>query len=130
MRASENIGAVNVQGSLCWSSAVVVLRVCEELRMEMIERLYSRYYTIKRLLVDPRHQGHAGMARPRVYLVLARKGKVTEVYDVVDMYQKVSDFISGLVATEPQDYLVASRVDRLMDATRVALKRRMHLRAA
>ena len=96
--------------------------------MDMIERLYSRYYTIKRLDVDPSHQGHAGMARPRVYLVLARKHRVQEMHDVQDMYQRVADFISGLVATEPQDYLVASRVDRLMEVNRVAVQRRKRLR--
>ena len=98
--------------------------------MEMIERLYSRYYTIKKLVVDPSDQGHAGMARPRVYLVLARKGKVTEVHDVVDVYEKVSGFISGLVATEPHDYLVASRVDHMMEVTRVAVQRHKRPRSA
>ena len=91
--------------------------------MHMIERLYGRYYDVQKLLVSPADQGHAGMARKRVYLILARKGLVLEVHDVQSMYSEISEFISGLVATKPRDYLVASRVDRLLDASRIAAKR-------
>ena len=50
----------------------------KELSMAMIKTLYSRHYDIRTLFVSPADQGHAGIARDRVYVILALKGRVEE----------------------------------------------------
>ena len=79
--------------------------------MPMIMLLYSRYYAIKKLHVSPADQGHAGVARDRIYLVLALKGKV-------------SQFIKRRVQTRPCDYLVASWDELQREAQAVAMTRK------
>ena len=59
--------------------------------MLMIEKLYSRHYHIEALYVSPAHQGHAGMARERVYLILSHRKKLKQVAEPVDLYK---DFVS------------------------------------
>ena len=69
----------------------------------MITYLYSKRYRIRCLRVMPAHQGHAGVARERVYLILTLKKSVVEIANPEDMYKKVSDFIMSWVCTEPKD---------------------------
>jgi hypothetical protein len=96
----------------------------QELSMPMIMLLYSRYYAIKKLHVSPADQGHAGVDRDRIYLVLALKGKVEELHDVQDTYSKVSQFIKRRVQTRPCDYLVASWDELQREAQAVAMTRK------
>ncbi len=73
----------------------------------MIKILYSRHYSIQQLFVCPSDQGHRGVARARTYLVMALKGVVQQCHDVVEVYRKVSAFISQRVQTRPSDYMVS-----------------------
>lgn len=79
----------------------------KELSMAMIKTLYSRHYDIRTLFVSPADQGHAGIARDRVYVILALKGRVEEAFNVENMYAKVSAFIRKRVQTVPSDYLIS-----------------------
>ena len=96
--------------------------------MTMIRQLYGRYYDIAQLFVTPADQGHAGVARTRTYLILTLKGVVRQARDVNAVYREVSNFIAGLVQTQPGDYLVADRVDLLLEAHRTAAARKVELR--
>ena len=91
--------------------------------MAMIKALYARHYNIKALFVSPADQGHAGIARDRVYLILALKGRVEEAFDVVATYQKVSAFIRKRVQTVPSDYLISDFNDLQREALKTATTR-------
>lgn len=71
--------------------------------MGMIFALYSHHYHIRRLRVKPADQGHRAVSRKRLYLILTRKGKVREVADPQQMYDKVSQYIQSFVATKVED---------------------------
>ena len=75
----------------------------QDLDKDMIAKLYSKHYTIRCLNVKPEHQGHSGVARERIYLILALKGLVEEIANPEVIYNQVSDFIMQYVKTEPQD---------------------------
>ncbi|CAE7276424.1 unnamed protein product, partial [Symbiodinium microadriaticum] len=94
---------------------MLIIENVPELRMNMIETLYGRHYDIVQLFVSPADQGHAGVARNRTYLILTRKHVVRQVRDVTKVYTELSHHISSLVQTRPRDYLVASRLDLLME---------------
>ena len=98
--------------------------------MNMIETLYGRHYDIVQLFVSPADQGHAGVARNRTYLILTRKHVVRQVRDVTKVYTELSHHISSLVQTRPRDYLVASRLDLLMEAGATAITRKLSFRDA
>lgn len=92
--------------------------------MEMIKTLYAKHYDIEQLFVSPTDQGHAGIARDRLYLILALRGKVKQVHNVKCIYRKVSHYIRRRVATRPSDYLVSNLQDVHMDALRTARVRK------
>lgn len=56
--------------------------------MSMIMRLYGKHYAIKTLYVTPADQGHAAVARDRVYLILLLKAKVVQLHDVEEVYKE------------------------------------------
>eukprot|EP00435_Cladocopium_sp_Y103_P042015 s1084_g11.t1 len=97
----------------------------KELSMGMIKRLYSRHYMMKVLRVSPADQGHAGIARDRIYVVLALKGRVEEAHNVQDVYAKVSKFISDRVQTVPSDYLISDFNELRKEAQSMAAKRKI-----
>ncbi len=90
----------------------------------MIHTLYGKHYHIFRLSVCPADQGHAGVSRDRIYLILALKGKVTPVCDVNKMYSRVSAYIAGKVQTRPSDYLVSDVNELKAEAARISHVRR------
>jgi len=67
--------------------------------MLMIEKLYSRHYHIEALYVSPAHQGHAGMARDRVYLILSHRKKLQKVAEPLELYQ-------DCISTSPKKKLI------------------------
>eukprot|EP00435_Cladocopium_sp_Y103_P064885 s253_g26.t1 len=96
--------------------------------MSMIVKLYSKYYHICVLMVSPRDQGHAGVARDRVYLILTLKSKVEQIFNPQDLYNAITEYITARVQTRPRDYLVSDNVDLLLEATRVSSVRKIPLR--
>lgn len=96
--------------------------------MNMIAKLYSKYYNICVLKVSPQDQGHSGVARDRVYLVLTLKSQVEQVFNPNMLYAKITEYITARVQTRPRDYLISDRVDLLMEAGRTASVRKIPLR--
>ncbi|CAK9059749.1 unnamed protein product [Durusdinium trenchii] len=86
-----------------WQTPMLIIENVPDLDLGMITYLYSKHYRIRCLRVMPAHQGHAGVARERVYLILTLKKSVVEIANPEDMYKKVSDFIMSWVCTEPKD---------------------------
>ena len=75
--------------------------------MGMVQKLYGRHYDLHPLNISPEDVGHAGVARARVYIVMAYRGLVTEHYDVQEMFRRVCQKMRQFVCTEPSDYFVA-----------------------
>eukprot|EP00913_Durusdinium_trenchii_P014154 g13282.t1 len=80
----------------------------------MITYLYSKHYRIRCLRVMPAHQGHAGVARERVYLILTLKKSVVEIANPENMYKK--------------DYMVSTTAEYYREASKTARTRGMPLR--
>lgn len=76
----------------------------------MIDILYSKYYNIRYLDVKPEHQGHFGVARRRLYLILTLKGRVVEVANPEEIYELVSSYIMNFVHTEPKERSIKSQI--------------------
>lgn len=100
----------------------------QELDMFMITKCYSKHYNITEMLVSPAHQGHTGAARERKYLILAHKEKLCQTFDPHDLYHKISKQICERISTQPHDYMVSSRLERLHDASQFAMKRKMAMK--
>lgn len=94
----------------------------------MIRTLYGKHYQIFKLPVCPADQGHAGISRDRIYLILTLKGKVTRVFDVNRMYSMVTAYITSKVQTKPSDYLVSDVNELKVEAARLAHVRRNTLK--
>jgi len=59
----------------------------KELNMLMIQKLYGKHYEIIPLYVAPSDQGHTGVARDRVYVILWLRDKVVMTADPKKLYQ-------------------------------------------
>lgn len=71
--------------------------------MEVISKLYSSHYHVKGIQASPADQGHYGVKRNRLYLILTLKALVEEVVDPVFLYQQITKYIQRFVQTQPQD---------------------------
>lgn len=100
----------------------------QDLSMPMINALYSKHYNICPIYAKPSDQGHSGVARDRVYLILTWRGKVLPIGDVERMYQKVSHFIQKYVSTRPRDYWVSTEYDQIVEATNTARRRHIPMK--
>ncbi len=97
--------------------------------MDMINFLYKKMYNIIPLRVSPADQGHAGVARERLYrLILTLKGLVEEVFNPKQLYDEISQYISKHIKTEPKDYLVSTPREYFSEAMRTARERGIKLR--
>ena len=92
--------------------------------MEMISLLYGKFYKIRKLACDTADQGHRGVARERVYLILTHKWKVKEVVDPRELYLYVSKYLKTHIHTEPKDYAIAEPLDIHQEASELAWVRR------
>ena len=96
--------------------------------MIMIRKCYSKHYHITEMLVSPADQGHTGAARERKYLILAHKEKLCETFNPHELYDKISKAICQRISTQPHDYMVSSRLERIHDASQFAMKRRLEMK--
>ena len=96
--------------------------------MDMIHLLYKKTYNISPLRVSPADQGHAGVARERLYLILTLKGVVEEVTNPKQLYDEISQHIRKHIKTEPKDYLISLPFDYFTEAMRTAKRRCIKLR--
>ncbi len=55
--------------------------------MRMIQKLYGKYYAMMALFVAPSDQGHSGVARDRVYVILWLRSKVTMTANPEKLYK-------------------------------------------
>ena len=78
-------------------------RPCQELSLDMIWTLYSRFYNIRILRVCPADLGHFGVRRDRIYIIMTLKEAVIEVADPIQVYAKVKEYVQSFVRTEPKD---------------------------
>lgn len=100
------------------------------LSFTMMRTLYGKFYDLYPLYAVPGDQGHTGVARDRVYVIMVLKGKVEPIIDVRTLYDKVSKFIQKYVSTKPSDYFVSSQSDIMMEANKTASLRKIPLRRA
>ena len=94
----------------------------------MVEQLYGKRYRLHTLYVEPGDLGHTGAARRRLYIIMAHRKTIVQIYDCKKLYGKIADTMRGMVGTQPRDYLVATPVDVRLEAERVALLRKVPLR--
>ena len=94
----------------------------------MIKKLYGKWYSLRILHCKLDDSGHTGATRNRIYLILFWKETVVEEYSVVDMYAEVTAYIKQYVSTQPKDYLIADRIDVLLEAELTALRRKKKLK--
>ena len=93
----------------------------------MIKLLYGDDYDIYPISVDCAHQGHGGVARSRVYIVLAHKERcrlVDPTNDIETVYKLVSRYIQRYIKTSPRDYLIAEHWEIMRDAMETARTRK------
>lgn len=100
------------------------------LRMEMMEKLYGVHYHMCVLNVDTCHQGHTGVTRERVYVILWHKLRVKQVFDPRSMYKHITSYLTANIKTEPKDYLVSDFCDVWREAERLAVIRGKKLKMA
>ena len=93
-----------------------------------MKRLYGKHYNFYPIYVTPGDQGHTGVARDRVYVAMALKGKAVPITDVRQLYERVTSFIKQFVSTRPRDYWVSSSYDKIVEASKTALQRRLPVR--
>ena len=96
--------------------------------MGMVRKVYGRHYEIHSIYMEPGDLGHSGVARSRLYLILALKGSVVAVTDCNDIFEKISSAMKSRVATVPADYFIADAVDVQLEAQRTALTRKIAFR--
>ena len=108
----------------------VSVRAVKELRIEMIFKLYGKFYEIRVLTCSISDQGHNGASRMRFYLAMFWKGDVIEIYSIKVMYDKVTSYIKKHVSTKPSDYFVATTYDVALEAADVARARKKRCRTA
>ena len=75
------------------------------------------------LFVNPFDAGHAGIARPRTYIMFYNKNRLEYKHDVGELYRQISFEIQKSVVTQPPDYLVSSPTGRAVDLMSLARKR-------
>ena len=86
----------------------------------MLKFLYDDDYNICPIVVDCADQGHAGVARTRLYCLLSHKKRVEQIQNPQRLYNRVTRSITSCVETSPQDYFFANLWEILRDAQHVA----------
>ena len=93
--------------------------------MKMVGDLLSPHYRLHQLMVDPSDVGHAGVRRPRTYIICSHRDRCTVLRDPFEMYSVITQAICATVQTEPQDYMVASPVTQALQLQQVCTSRRL-----
>ena len=94
----------------------------------MLDALLADDYERLQFFVSPSDCGHAGMRRPRTYIIFWHRQKARHRFDVCHVYDMIKRAICATVSTKPSDYLIATRAQLQADAARVANVRRIPLR--
>ena len=100
------------------------------LKLFIIELLFGLFYHIWAVEAKPEHQGHSGVARPRLYILMLHRMKGVAMYDPVTLYKQVSDDLMMSFRTLPRDYMTATPRDIEIFAMRLASTRGIEYKPA
>ena len=98
--------------------------------MRMVRDLLAEDYRLHQLMVQPEDVGHAGLRRPRTYIICAHKVRSALLYDPQEMYSAISRAIRRVVNTQPQDYLISTDQARTLQAQQLCRSRRLEYNPA
>ena len=91
--------------------------------MHMVRALLDEHYNLYQLFIDAKDVGHAGMRRPRTYIICAHKRRCVCLRDPQSMFDNISRTIAQAVQTVPQDYLIAPSTTQALMMEKVCLSR-------
>ena len=80
------------------------------------------------MYVDVDDQGHDGSSRARVYIIMAHKIHTYSLFDAYELYATITATVRQHISTEPQDYFVSDRAERIMDAAQLARSRNIRMK--
>ena len=106
---------------------LLVLENTPEIRVKVVHESLGESYACLQLFVDPADAGHAGVSRPRTYIIFYNLNKLTYVHDVFELYEAISAKVKYMVQTRPSDYLVTSERARQCDLTGRFRKRKFQM---
>ncbi|CAE7573692.1 unnamed protein product [Symbiodinium pilosum] len=98
--------------------------LAQDLQLDRLRLLLEDVYNIWQLWNDLEDVGHSGAARPRTYVIFARKD-ARVLRQPTDLYKQVTDHLKGLLSTEPKDYLTASPLEVDLEAAEVCRIRKV-----
>ena len=93
--------------------------------MDMLNQMYSKHYDLYPLPMEPKDLGHQGVARRRVYVVMAHRKHAKRTHDLTNLFWSISKAMRELVQTCPADYFMTEPRDVQLEAVRVARLRRI-----
>ena len=104
-------------------SYLLTLLVAKDIKANEILQLLGGEYRMLQLFVEPWHAGHGGISRPRTYIYFYNITKVEYKYDVFGLYDLITNEITKVVQTQPQDYLISNDIVYTWDLMALAAKR-------
>ncbi len=72
---------------------------------------------------SPADVGHAGVSRDRTYVIMRHVETVDCLHDPMDLYHQIASHISHRIATQPQEYMIATHQEIALEASAVARQR-------
>lgn len=87
---------------------------------DMLENLMSPEYQLYIIKNDCADVGHFGMARTRTYIIMRHVETTDCLYDPVEMYQEIKEYIRSRVQTRPSDYMIATPEEVALEAQHVS----------
>ncbi|CAJ1375573.1 unnamed protein product [Effrenium voratum] len=93
--------------------------------MGVLESLMEPEYQLYRLQVDCEDVGHAGIARTRTYVIMRHVQTTDCLYDPMDLYEQVREYIMPRARTQPRDYMIATSEEIALEAMSVARSRKL-----
>ena len=91
----------------------------EDLQVDRLYPILQDCYDMWQLFSDLADVGHNGAARPRTYVIFARKDRIL-LRDPISLYEKIADGIAQTISTEPHHYMTATDLEIDLDAAEVA----------
>ena len=88
--------------------------------MHILHILFGDDYFIWIIRATPSHQGHDGVSKERLCVVLSHKERTICLQDPVRLYTSISEVMQHHVATSPSDYFIADHREVQLEAMRMA----------
>lgn len=93
--------------------------------VDVIYELFKLAYHMYVLEVDAADSGHAGVSRPRIYILLSHLDTGVVLTDPVVLYQRVAKELAKRIHTTPSDYWCALDWEVEQEAMEMAAKRKI-----